>query len=63
MLLASFVNEHQVKKVPTHNALVLQEETGAEVGAISQEDDMLWVVRGQDKRNIEDGLELAIANQ
>ena len=30
--------------MPAYNAVVLQEETGAKVGAISQEDDMLRMV-------------------
>ena len=63
VIFASFVHLHQVKKVPAHDPVVLQEETGAEVGAIFQEDDVLRVVGSQGEEDIEDGFNLVIANQ
>ena len=49
--------------MPAYNAIALQEETGAKVRAIAQEDDVLRVVESQKEGHAEDGFDVVIVDQ
>ena len=48
--------------MPAYNTAVLQEETGAKVRAISQEDDVLRMIGSQKEGHVEDGLNSVIVD-